>query len=135
MAVAISMAVCSGAKKGRVVGAMAISDRGQEVRLGNVSVSGGLGKNLIRRFVRRKLPRIRHCYNKELADKPKLSGTIVAQFEISPAGDVQEVTAKGMDTKRLESCVATSIKSIQFPKPKKGVVRVRYPFSFRPGAP
>jgi hypothetical protein len=104
-----------------------------QVRIGNVSATGDLDKNIIRRYIRRKLPRIRHCYEKELLVKPALSGTVVTQFQISPAGSVQGANAKGIGNGNVESCVAAAIKSIQFPKPKGGgYVNVRYPFTFQP---
>jgi hypothetical protein len=104
-----------------------------QVRIGNVSATGDLDKNIIRRYIRRKLPRIRHCYEKELLVKPGLAGTVVTQFQISPAGTVQGANAKGIGSKEVESCVAAAIKSIQFPKPKGGgYVNVRYPFTFQP---
>lgn len=104
-----------------------------QVRIGNVSATGDLDKNIIRRYIRRKLPRIRHCYEKELLVKPRLAGTVVTQFQISPAGSVQGANAKGISNSNVEGCVAAAIKSIQFPKPKGGgYVNVRYPFTFQP---
>jgi len=104
-----------------------------QIRIGNASATGDLDKNIIRRYIRRKLPRIRYCYEKELVVKPSLSGTVVTQFQISPLGVVQGATAGGMGDKSVEECVADAIRSIQFPKPKGGgFVNVRYPFIFQP---
>jgi hypothetical protein len=104
-----------------------------QIRIGNASATGDLDKNIIRRYIRRKLPRIRYCYEKELLVKPSLSGTVVTQFQISPQGVVQGATAGGMGDKGVEDCVADAIRSIQFPKPKGGgFVNVRYPFIFQP---
>jgi hypothetical protein len=104
-----------------------------QIRIGNASATGDLDKNIIRRYIRRKLPQIRHCYEKELLVKTSLSGTVVVQFQISPGGAVQGASAAGMGDSTVESCVAGAIKSIQFPKPKGGgYVNVRYPFIFQP---
>jgi hypothetical protein len=104
-----------------------------QIRIGNASATGDLDKNIIRRYIRRKLPRIRNCYEKELMVKQNLSGTVVVQFQISPQGVVQGASAGGMGDKSVESCVAEAINSIQFPKPKGGgFVNVRYPFIFQP---
>jgi len=120
----------SGSGKGGMRGRKA---KPPQVRIGNVSATGDLDKNIIRRYIRRKLPRIRHCYEKELLVKPGLSGTVVTQFQISPAGSVQGANAKGIGNSNVESCVAAAIKSIQFPKPERGgYVNVRYPFTFQP---
>jgi TonB family protein len=103
------------------------------IRIGNASATGDLDKNIIRRYIRRKLPRIRYCYESRLAVKNDLSGTVVVQFQISPQGVVQGASAGGMGDKDVESCVADAIRSIQFPKPKGGgFVNVRYPFIFQP---
>lgn len=105
-----------------------------EVRIGNASATGDLDKNIIRRYIRRKLPQIKYCYEKELQvpSKAGLSGTVVTQFQISPEGVVQGATAGGIGDKNVESCVADAIRSIQFPKPKGGgYVNVRYPFTFQ----
>jgi hypothetical protein len=120
----------SGSGKGGMRGRKA---QPPQVRIGNVSATGDLDKNIIRRYIRRKLPRIRHCYEKELLVKPALAGTVVTQFQISPAGSVQGANAKGINNGNVESCVAAAIQSIQFPKPKGGgYVNVRYPFTFQP---
>ncbi|HLU66870.1 MAG TPA: AgmX/PglI C-terminal domain-containing protein, partial [Kofleriaceae bacterium] len=104
-----------------------------QIRIGNASATGDLDKNIIRRYIRRKLPRIRNCYERELMVKQNLSGTVVVQFQISPQGVVQGATAGGMGDKSVENCVADAIRSIQFPKPKGGgFVNVRYPFIFQP---
>ena len=104
-----------------------------KVKIGNVETVGDLDKNIIRRYVRRKLPRIRHCYEKELLVVPTLAGTVVTKFTISPQGTVSDSTASGIDNKEIESCVAKAMDSIQFPKPKGGgTVKARYPFSFEP---
>jgi len=102
-----------------------------QVRVGNAAATGDLDKNIIRRYIRRRLPRIKLCYEKELAKKPKLKGTVVTNFQISPAGSVLGISAKGVSD-AVSSCVASEIKMIQFPKPKGGgLVQVRYPFNFR----
>lgn len=103
-----------------------------QVRIGNATSTGDLDKNIIRRYIRRKLPRIRYCYEKQLLVKPGLSGTVVSQFQISPQGSVLNSSASGVSSD-VSSCVADVIKTIQFPKPKGGgLVQVRYPFTFRP---
>ena len=102
-----------------------------QVRVGNSKVTGDLDKNIIRRYIRRKLPRIRNCYEKELLHKPNLQGRVTVNFVIDPSGDVSTAQATGLD-KTVASCVAAAIKTIQFPKPKGGgVVNVRYPFNFQ----
>lgn len=101
------------------------------VAMGKATVRGDLDTNIVRRYLRRKFARIRHCYEKELLVTPRLAGTVVVQFQISPQGLVQAAKALGMSNRNVETCVAAAIASIQFPKPKGGgYVNVRYPFAF-----
>jgi hypothetical protein len=103
-----------------------------QVRIGNATATGDLDKNIIRRYIRRKLPRIKYCYEKQLLVKPGISGTVKSQFQISPQGSVLNSSASGVSPE-VADCVAGVIKTIQFPKPKGGgLVQVRYPFTFRP---
>jgi hypothetical protein len=103
------------------------------VRIGNAVATGDLDKNIIRRYIRRKLPRIKYCYEKQLLIHPGLEGTVVTQFVIDQDGTVAGSTASGVNTE-VAACVADVITTIQFPKPKGGgVVKVRYPFAFRSG--
>ena len=102
------------------------------VHIGNAVATGDLDKNIIRRYIRQKLPRITYCYEKQLLVREDLSGTVVTQFQISPQGAVLNSKAEGV-SKEVADCVADVIQGIQFPKPKGGgLVQVRYPFTFRP---
>ena len=102
-----------------------------QVAIGDASATGDLDKNIIRRYIRRKLPQVRYCYEKRLLVKPKLAGRVDTQFVIDAAGNVTSASAKGMDPE-VASCITAAIKSIQFPKPKGGgVVKVTYPFNFQ----
>ncbi|HET6610807.1 MAG TPA: AgmX/PglI C-terminal domain-containing protein [Kofleriaceae bacterium] len=103
-----------------------------KVRIGVASTTGDLDKNIIRRYIRRKLPQITYCYEKQLVVKPGLHGTVVTQFQISPMGTVIQAAASGMGDSTVEKCVGNVIKSIKFPRPKGGgLVNVRYPFTFQ----
>ena len=103
-----------------------------QVSIGSATATGDLDKNIIRRYIRRKINQIKYCYEKELLVRPGLSGDVVTQFQISPMGSVLNASAKGVHD-NVSSCVADVIKSISFPKPKGGgLVQVRYPFTFRP---
>ncbi len=103
------------------------------LRLGKVTLTGSIDKAILRRYVRRKLARIRHCYERELLKDPTLKGRVVATFTIGPDGKVVASEAKGMTNADLNTCISTVVKSIQFPKiPGGGSVYVTYPFTFQP---
>ncbi|HEU0030640.1 MAG TPA: AgmX/PglI C-terminal domain-containing protein [Kofleriaceae bacterium] len=100
--------------------------------IGQPAAQGDLDKAIIRRYIKRNLQKLTYCYEKQLLVKPKLAGTVNAQFTIGANGSVVDSKASGLDPE-VASCVAGVIKDIEFPKPKgAGVVIVKYPFTFRP---
>jgi hypothetical protein len=92
---------------------------------------GDLDPAIVRRYIKRNFSKITYCYEKELLAKPKLEGKITTTFVIAQSGSVTSAEAEGFD-KNVSSCVAGVIKGIEFPKPKNGIVKVVYPFIFRP---
>jgi hypothetical protein len=100
------------------------------VSVGQPNAQGELDKAIIRRYIKRNIQKLEGCYEHELVTKPKLRGTVMAQFAIGPDGRVTVSDASGVDP-AVAKCVAGVIKQIEFPKPKKGVVQVNYPFTFR----
>lgn len=101
------------------------------VSIGSPTANGDLDKAIIRRYIKRNLAKIQYCYEKELLAKPSLSGTVQTSFLIMPNGTVASASGNGVDG-TVASCVASVVKSIEFPKPKNGgSVQVNYPFIFR----
>ncbi len=101
------------------------------VSIGSPTANGDLDKAIIRRYIKRNLAKIQYCYEKELLAKPSLSGTVQTTFLIMPNGTVASASGSGVDG-TVSSCVASVVKSIEFPKPKNGgSVQVNYPFIFR----
>ena len=123
----------SGWGSGHGLGVNGHEARPPGVRIGNASAIGDLDKNIIRRYIRRKIPRIRHCYERALLADPDLEGTVESVFQISPIGEVMAAETSGMENDELHACVSASIASIAFPKPRGGgFVAVTYPFTFVP---
>jgi hypothetical protein len=103
------------------------------VSIGQPNAQGDLDKAIIRRYIKRNQQKIQYCYEKELLAKPNLGGTVMAQFLITPNGNVSQSSGSGVDP-NVASCVADVIRNIEFPKPKGGGnVMVNYPFIFRLG--
>ena len=103
-----------------------------QVRIGKATVKGGMDKNVVRRYIRRKLPRILYCYEKQLLVRHGIKGTVTSTFAISPQGAAQGSVAKGVHPE-VSSCIAGVVKTIRFPKPKDGgKVKVSYSFTFKP---
>jgi hypothetical protein len=96
------------------------------------AISGnGLDKSIIKRYIKRSEASISYCYEKELLARPGLAGSVTIQFLISTTGDVQSSLGQGFDS-NVASCVASVIKTINFPAPKDGSnVTVNYPFTFK----
>lgn len=107
--------------------------RSPSLRLGSAAVTGNLDKAIVERYVRRDLRRLLSCYEQELRASPALGGgTMSVKLAIDGKGRVSNVAAKGVHGK-VESCVATVIGQIEFPRPRAGEVQVAYVFTFDPG--
>ena len=90
--------------------------------------ASGLDKQIIRRYIKRNIDKIKYCYEKELLAKPGLEGSVRVSFFITPTGTVQSSVGAGFDA-TVANCVAEVVGAIQFPKPNGGV-QVNYPFTF-----
>ena len=99
----------------------------------NIAVAAGLTPAIVRRYIQKKLPQVRNCYERELQVRRDLAGTVVTDFQISPKGKVVGLSASGLRNGEVEACVGKAIASVQFPVPDGGVyVKVRYPFRMSP---
>ncbi len=99
---------------------------------GAPSVVGDYPKEIVRRYVRRQLSRIRACYERVLAQHPALETKLVVEFVIGKDGNVRSAkAATPSNDPSLDACVLAVIARIQFPTPKSGTIVVRYPFVFR----
>ncbi len=93
-----------------------------------------IDKDIIRRYVKRQMEKIRYCYEKELLSDANLEGTVQTTFVISPTGAVLSSKGSGMNA-NVSSCVAGVIGAIVFPRGAGDAIQVNYPFTFRrPGA-
>ncbi len=92
-------------------------------------VQGGLDKSIVRRYVRRKLDRIRYCYDRALLANARLRGTVKVTFVIANNGAVISSNGSGMNS-AMNSCVAAIVKRVRFPRTDGGMVTVAYPFNF-----
>jgi hypothetical protein len=101
-------------------------------RLGQPTITGDLGADLVRRYLKRNLTRITGCYQSALADEPGLQGTVTISFTITADGSVSASEATGLSTE-VATCIAAAVKKIPFAKPGDGAdVTVTYPIEFQP---
>lgn len=97
-------------------------------------VMGSLDPELIRQVIHRNRGQIRHCYESQLAQFPKLSGSVTVKFVIAASGTVasSQVAKSDLGNNELEACVTDRVRTWLFPKPKGGgVVVVTYPFTLK----
>lgn len=105
------------------------------LREGNVVVTGGLSEEVVRREVRRRMPRVRYCYQKGLMLNPTLAGQITTTFTISKEGKVTSISEKSVDIgdKGVVTCIEKTFQTIAFPTSSDAATQVVYPIAFAPG--
>jgi hypothetical protein len=105
--------------------------RAPRIRSGAAMVKGSLSKEVIRRIVHRHINEVKYCYERELAQRPDLSGRVSIKFIISGTGAVQMAAVAGstLGNAKVENCIAQAVRRWTFPQPEGGgIVIVTYPF-------
>lgn len=98
------------------------------------TITGAYDGAILRRYLRRNLPKLRYCYEKQLLAHPGLAGTVTATFTISPEGHVTQAGADGV-AREVSDCIRGVIAAIELPKPKGGKpVAVTQTFDLRPAS-
>jgi len=97
--------------------AAALADDTIEVT--DLSVSGGVGKNVVARAVDDALKVAGKCFDEAVAKQAKVDGTVTLKFRIDTKGTPTNVTATGVAS--VNSCVITGLKAVVFPAPTKPV--------------
>lgn len=103
-----------------------------EVAADDLNVNGGLDPELVRKVIKSHRDQIRYCYEVELARNSSLAGKLAVKFTIGAEGYVvsSQVAESNLSSADLNRCVTGRVQSWVFPKPKGGMVNVRYPFVF-----
>ena len=88
----------------------------------------------IRETMDRYSAQMRFCYDRSLARRPTLAGSVVVHFTIGPTGTVLDAKTRDstLGDEDLERCLETRVRNLRFPKPIGGQAVVAYPFVFRP---
>jgi TonB family protein len=99
-----------------------------------VTVKGSVDKEVVRGVVKKHLPEVKACYERELAEKPELEGRVVVRFTIGGEGRVVAAVLETstLGTPRAENCMVAAVRGWEFPKPASGEAVVSYPFAFAP---
>lgn len=101
-----------------------------------VQSGDGLSREEIQRVLKRVMPQIKFCYEKELNREPTLEGKVTSAWTIKRDGTVTgaQVSASTMQKTggdQVGSCVTRILSRLQFPSPRGGgQVVVTYPFVF-----
>lgn len=99
---------------------------------------GRLEREVIRGVIDTNTPAVLRCYESALVNDPALEGRVTVRFIIGPDGAVDNALVQDSElhAPRVEDCVATAVRQMQFPAPEGGgIVIVNYPFMFTRGVP
>lgn len=102
------------------------------IGFGDLKTEGDLDKTIVRRYLKRHYAKFLYCYEKQLVVDKTLAGSVTATFAIDAQGKVSSASATGIKSKPVEDCVAAVVKSIEFPAPKSGTVKVTQTFDYSP---
>jgi hypothetical protein len=105
---------------------------------GDVALFGALDKESIEAGVRPRMDRVAQCYVNALKDAPGIAGDVVVNLTVLPTGQVLAATLKRTTlwSPPTEACVLQEMMGAVFAAPDGGaLVRVSYPFTFKPPAP
>lgn len=103
------------------------------------SSSYALDRESVRRVIWMHLNQVKYCYQQALMLKPGLAGRMVVQFQITPQGQVQDLSIQETTLRAPEllQCVGESMRGWTFPPAPyyAGTTQVTYPFVLRPKVP
>ncbi len=118
------------------LGAMATAQSRAATDPSDVQIMGGMDSGLINAVVRRHMPEVRYCYQRELVANPAFAEKLSVKFVIAGDGTVGSAVI-GFASNPLasfESCITTQFFKMQFPAPANhGIVIVKIPLTFSPG--
>lgn len=96
---------------------------------------GEIDAFVVRKAIRRDLPKINRCYESALRYEPELAGKVKVRFAVLRKGEVAGVRVLENTTGHsgVERCVAQVMKSIRFPSRRRGkALSFTFPFVFAP---
>jgi TonB family protein len=102
-------------------------------------ISQGLSADVIRRVIWVHINQIKYCYQQALFKQPTLAGRMLVNFQVSPQGQVLELSVREstLQSPQLLSCVSDAMRGWEFPPTPSfdGVIEINYPFLLRPRVP
>lgn len=104
---------------------------------GDVALFGSLARETIEAGMRPRMDKVAQCYVNALTDAPGISGEVVVSLTVLPTGQVLSADLKHTTlwSPPTEACVLQVMLGTVFAAPHGGaLVRVTYPFTFKPPA-
>ncbi len=87
-------------------------------------VDGGLSPAPVQRALRKLEGAFVSCYERRVAKRPGLAGSLSLDFTVGPDGEVVMPSAKGLDAP-LGDCLVGALADLDLPKPRGGGAKVR----------
>ncbi len=102
------------------------------VRIGALTVTGGLPRDVVRRVLGSQRSKFQYCYEKHLHVDPAVQGTLKVAFEIVSSGKAANVGTLGIEGE-VAACTKRVFEYVEFPKPKDGKgVAVKFELTLKP---
>jgi hypothetical protein len=98
---------------------------------GDIKLSGGLTVGAVRAGVHEGAGRLRACYERGLAENPRLAGRVMVSFSVDEHGDVSAVdTESDVIPGDVTSCIKDAFSAMTFAAPKTAPAKIVYPIDF-----
>jgi len=96
------------------------------IKLGEITVTGGLSEPSIRKLFEKEMHSLNTCYKQSLKKQPQLKGKIDFRLVVDPVGQVINIHLdKGVNSaKAFETCMLQKLKKLRFPASPKGLKTV-----------
>lgn len=96
--------------------------------------TGKIDTSAVKRIFDQNNIAMRKCYERVLKASPGLEGKVTLEVKIQSDGTVGSARARGvsLNNAAINDCMERQAKTMKFPQPKGGSVRVANPYTFRP---
>lgn len=98
------------------------------VRPGTLTVESGISADEVQRVVRGAVPRLRGCYQTELASNRSTNGRVAIRFVVDSSGNVKTATVEAPGSATFNNCVHAVAKSLRFAAPESSEARFTQAF-------
>ena len=97
-------------------------------------LTGELDPTLVSRTIDKRKFELQLCYELALRRDQKTNGKMEFSWRIDSRGRISDLKLlrSTIRDKRMVNCVRQKIASWEFPRPRRGSIKIKYPFSFKP---